>query len=325
MRVRISYTVEVQFTFGGRVKIISYLCQALWSGFYFCEGIMKNYKSLHILSTLILNLALLIIAFSTENPYIIFSVLALTVTTLFRSGNKKKLYQGLIYFIPFSIITTIINMIFVQEGRIILLNFMGKNFTLEALTYALLLSIKLLVVIYIFMLLGIMIDSDTAVAYFSNKLPKSTLMIMVSIKLFPTMGTRLKTLREIYSIRGAVYEGRTLKDKIKGFIPVFSVLLEDSLEGAFDIGEAAYVRGFLSGRRSVYDKQKYKLTDYAILLFSLSSLILFLFLKIMGKEVFNIYETYNLLSAINSGIVAEISIVFLMILLLDVSASKWGK
>jgi len=196
--------------------------------------------------------------------------------------NKFK--KGFIYFIPFFIVGVIINSVFVSEGSTIIFTILNKNFTLEAMSYSFIFSFRLLLVIHIFINLEIMIDSDRALSYFSKKLPKTTLTMLIALKFFPAMKRRIYSLKEIYSIRGVDFEGNRLIDKVKGYVPVISVLLESSLEGAFDIGEAAYIRGFLSGERSIYDKQPLQKSDYILIIKGIISFASFIIYKIFTKE-----------------------------------------
>jgi energy-coupling factor transport system permease protein len=264
----------------------------------------NKYRNYHILSTLILNVSLLISTFFTDNPMILFGELILCVVIFFSSKNMHKFRKGVIYFIPFSIVTTLINLLFAGEGNIVLFSIFSKRFTLEALLYAFVLSFKLLIVIYLFMLIDIMTDSDKAVSYFSTVIPKSILTLMISFKLFPTMRERLKNLKEVYSLRGVNFEGRNIKDKVKSYIPIMSILLESSMEGAFDIGEAAYVRGFLCGKRTVYDKQKLKIKDYLLILSVVIFFCIFLYVKYLNLDSFDIYAGISLYKLINSGNIA---------------------
>lgn len=260
------------------------------SGFYFCGGIMKiNYKKYHVLSSILLCLLLLIIAFSDNNPLVLGIISALCIFILVSGGEKKKIKTGIIMFIPFFIITMIINSAFVWEGRTILFYISGKEITLESIIYSFITTYKLLIVIYIFMILGVMIDSDRAVSFFSGKIPKSTLMLMISLKLFPYMRNRLFNLKEVYSIRGVDFQGKSISEKIRSFIPVLSVLLEDSLEDSFEIGEASYVRGFLSSKRTIYDRQKLRSEDIYILILAAACFISFIIMEILKIDKFNVY------------------------------------
>jgi energy-coupling factor transport system permease protein len=213
---------------------------------------------------------------------------------------------------PFFIITVAINMFFSQQGSVVLFRIGTRNFTLEALLYAVILSLKLLLVIYTFELLGIMMDSDKAVSYFSSIIPKSTLIFMVALKLFPLMKRRISALKEVYSIRGIDFQSKSMKDKLKAFIPVLSVLLEDSLEKSFDIGEAVFVRGFLSSKRTVYDRQKIMRYDFVLIATSLVVLASYLILVLCGLNSIDFYNN-NFFNIIFNKINLIILLLFLLV------------
>lgn len=263
----------------------------------------KNFGDFHVLSITILCLVMFILPFLTDNPIILSGILIIILGVYAARGEYKKLVSSLKLFIPFFLITFLINMLFAQEGMTVLLKVWGKSFTVEAAVNSLLLSFKLLLVVFVFSAAGMMVDSDKAAAYFSSMAPKSTLMIMVGIKLIPNMKKRFKNLVEIYTIRGVDYQGKGLKEKIKSYIPVLSILLEDSLEGAFDIGEAVYTRGFLSGGRSVYDRQRWKVRDGILTLCCAIVACAFVFYRISGFDRFNPYISLSIGSFINSGAV----------------------
>ncbi|QGU95721.1 energy-coupling factor transporter transmembrane protein EcfT [Clostridium bovifaecis] len=245
---------------------------------------MKNiYKEMHTITPIVLNLILIVIALLTKELIILFGVFIFNIIIFKSSENMDKFRSSFVYFIPFFIIAVLINSIFITEGNTVIFTILKKDFTLETIIYSLIFSFKLLLVIHIFINLDIMLDSDRTLSYFSKNMPKTTLVMLIGLKFFPTMKDRLHSLKEIYSIRGVNFEGNKLVDKIKGYIPLFSILLESSLEGAFDIGEAAYIRGFLSGKRSIYDKQNLIKNDYILLVQGTITFLVFIIDKVWNK------------------------------------------
>jgi energy-coupling factor transport system permease protein len=259
-----------------------------------------------------------VIIFSTDNPVILLGIFMINLAVFGATGSWYKLLNGFRMFIPFSLVTILINMIFVYEGRITLFYILGKRFTLESLIYASILSFKLLLIIYVFMILELMIDSDRAASYFSAKIPKTTLMMMIALKLFPNMKQRMSSLRDVYYLRGVNFNADGLWEKVKSNIPIMSILLENSLDGAFDIGEAAYVRGFLSKRRTIYDKQTLAAIDFIILGESLVYLLVFIFVKLRGMAEFQIYYGAGRVTAFNQGVIilAGLNLVIITTLLI---------
>lgn len=250
----------------------------------------ENNNLFHVLTVIVFNLTFLIICFSCDNPLVLVSIFLfyIIITVILKKTHILKV--SLLCFVPLALLTMAINLLFSSSGNTILFYILGKEFTLESMLYAFIFSFKLLLTIIIFIGFGIMVESDSAVSYFSSKLPKTTLTMIIGLKLLPNMRERLKNLMLVYSLRGIEFNKGKLKDKIKSSIPVLSILLEDSLEASFDIGEAAYVRGFLSGKRTVYDKKKFSKNDYIILFLSLLLLICFIFIHCKAYDNFDMYS-----------------------------------
>lgn len=261
-----------------------------------------TFKDIHVVTALLLIGLMTFIIFSTDNPLILFSVFIFCVAIFLITGCKEKLKKGLVYFIPFALVTIIINFFFVDKGSKILFTILGKNFTLEALIYAVIFSSKLLLIIYIFSMIDLLLDNDGAVSYFSRIMPKSTLLLTISFKLFPALKRRITSLREVYSLRGVDFDNNSLKERARSYTPILANLLGTSLEEAFDIGEAAYVRGFLSGKRSVYQRQKLTKKDISLCLHMLVILLILVFLKLKALDSFDIYYNFRWQELLNYGV-----------------------
>ena len=271
---------------------------------------MNNIK-FHVLSVIILNITLMIIVFSTDQPLILLSSLILVLSILIVKNRKKNIALGLKIFLPIAVVTSIVNFLLVDAGSHVIFSFFKKSFTLETIVYALIMSLKILVIIYLFYCLDCTIDSDEAVSYFSSRAPKITLILLLCIKLVPNMKKRLNTLHDVYVTRGVNFKAESKIDKIKANIPVMSILLSDSLDNAFDIGESAYVRGFLSGNRTQYDKKEIHRIDFALIVYSI---ILFAFHVINIIKGTIIYDSYDLFNKVVSLDAVAESIIVLMIM-----------
>lgn len=284
----------------------------------------RDFKEYHVLTSFFVFMAMLIILFSNDNPVILASLYIFIISIIISCREKHKFKIGFFYFIPVAIVIIAINMFFVSAGNTTLFYLFHKRCTLESIIYATVMSFKFLAAIYMFMILELMIDSDKAVSYFSSVMPKSTLMLMISIKLMPNMKNRFKSLKEIYEIRGVVFNKKKTKEKTYSYIPVMSILLEDSMEGSFDIGEAAYVRGFLSGKRSVYERQKFFKRDIEVIVLSILLIISYCIAEFRKMIQFKIYDGVTTINFINIGI-ATIFTFIVAITLTLISNSKEKK
>lgn len=73
------------------------------------------------------------------------------------------------------------------------------------------------------------------------------------------------------------------------------------MEESFTIGEAAYVRGFLSGKRSVYERQKFHKRDVQVIVMSIFLMIFYCAAQFKGWTNFDIYDGVSLINFINAG------------------------
>lgn len=245
-------------------------------------------KKLHVLSAIIIIFTMLIVNFLTNDPFILLGSLVFILIVFGFTGNCNELKKGTFIFFPVLLLTLAINLFFLQQGNTVLFRIFGREITQEGVIYSVTMALKLFIIIFIFMCFQIIIDTDRAVSYFSSKLPKSTLVFLISLKLFPNLRIRLKNIKEVYTIRGVNFEGDKTKDKVKSYFPILSVLLENSLESAFDIGEASFVRGFLSVKRSVYDRQKFSNHDFIILTENAVLIMLYILNVFFNKSTINV-------------------------------------
>jgi energy-coupling factor transport system permease protein len=268
-----------------------------------------KFGEIHIVTPIVLFLSIMIMVFSNDNPAILISVYTLLISLFIYTKNTKKLRIGILYFIPFVIVITIINIFFVSQGKTILFYIMSRKITLESIIYSITMAFKLLSVTYIFMAFDFIIDSDRAVSYFSTKMPKSTLMLMIGFKLVPDLKNRFNSLKDVYTVRGVNFDNKSSKEKSKSYIPVFSILLDNSLESSFEISEAAYVRGFLSSNRSIYERQKFNKFDFLIIFSSIVLLITYCIGMYLNLISFNVYDGIYLTNIFNYATASVFTIV----------------
>lgn len=271
----------------------------------------------HVLSIIIINIFMMIISFSTDNLLIVSITLLWSLLLLINYKDYKSIKTGFIIMLPIAIFTALINIFIVNAGNTVILTIGTKKITLEIIIYVIVMSIKLLTILYLFYLLGDMLDTDKALSYLSKKSPKLTLILLLCLKLMPNMQKRLKSLKEVYMVRGIDFNSKSKKEAIKANVPVLSILLEDSLEKSFDIAESAYVRGFFSGKRTEYERQKFKAKDYLIIIYFIMLLAIHIILTILKLNYYDIYGSVNILSFFNiysviQAILLSLSLVFII-------------
>ncbi|MCI8501098.1 MAG: energy-coupling factor transporter transmembrane protein EcfT [Oscillospiraceae bacterium] len=246
-------------------------------------------KSLHILTPVFLLALSLFFLFSSDHPFAICGSLLFSVLLLAGGKGRKKLRQGLWFALPMTLFILLFNLVFVSSGVTELAVVFGKRVTLESILYAVFMGAKLLAAAYLFFAVGSLVDGDRAVSYFGSRLPKSTLTFLLIFRLIPRFIESFFHLKEVYTTRGVEFDEAPFREKVKSYRIVLSVLLEQSLESSFEIGEAAYTRGFLSTKRSVYERGRPALQDWLVFSAALLLLAVYILLLIRGSISFNLY------------------------------------
>lgn len=273
---------------------------------------MKN--RLHTVTVIMLVIVLVLITFIMDNFLVLMSEILLLVFSISIAGKSKSIARSFLIFLPFFVLNSLINIAFSNQGITVIFVVLGRGVTLETLLYSILFSLKLLAVVLSFSFLSIYLDSDSAISFFSSHMPKATFMLLIVFKLIPHMKNHLNNLKDIYAMRGVDFQSKTMRGRVKSSMPVIMVMLENSMEGAFDIGEAAYVRGFFSGKRSYYDTSRFRRLDavsiiFTALLLCLGSLYSLHFSDgsyINYKDMLASFNVYSFIISLNVGVIAVI-------------------
>jgi energy-coupling factor transport system permease protein len=244
---------------------------------------------LHTLTPAFLLMSSLFLLFSTDHPFVLCGVILLTVTVLVGEKKLKQLIQGLWFALPMTFFMLLFNLVFVSSGVTELAVVFGKRITLESILYAFLMGVKLLAATYLFFMAGNLTDGDKAVSYCGSKLPKSTLTFLLIFRLIHHFRETFFHLKDVYATRGVEFENVSLREKIKSYRAVLAVLLEQSLESSFEIGEAAYTRGFLSTKRSVYERSRPTWRDGLVLTADGLLFAAYILLLVNDSASFNLY------------------------------------
>lgn len=271
-------------------------------------------KEYHIITVFLLFFILILGVFISDNPMLIMTIFIVVAYLAYKTCNIRKLFTNFIISFPFLLLIILLNVLVSNSGRIVLFRILKHNITLEALISGIILYFKLYVLFSLFIVFDIMVDSDKAVSYFSQKLPKSTLLLMIGFKLIPGLKRRFSDVVNIYELRGINFNKNALKDKLVGYIPVMSVLLEDSLEGSFEIGEAAYVRGFLCDKKTTYDMPKIHKKDAVLITSLICFLSIIITISLLGLLKFDIYNGAGLKNILNYGTASAFSGAMLLVL-----------
>lgn len=236
----------------------------------------------------------------THPVYLI--TLFIIICMLIISSENYKEWKGYIRFtIPLVLMIIIINGIFVKAGATVLVTglripVIGKiRITLEAIAYGAGMGIRLLVIISVFCLFTYTVSPDKFIKLFSRFGNKTVFVVVLSIRLFPLMVSDYRRIMEVQRCRGVKFDHAKWTMRLKNMVPNISVLLLSSLERSFAQAESMYARGYGCGKRSIYNKELWRVRDYIIIIMTT---IGFIFGIYAYYEGFGNYEYYPKLSVL---------------------------
>ena len=143
----------------------------------------------------------------------------------------KTLIKDLRFLFVLSLLITLTNPLFSQNGITVLFYLGDRAYTLEALLYGLNTAVMISGVILWFRSLNAVLSDDKMQYLFSKTLPKTTLVITMVMRFIPLY---IKNIKDINDARRAmgIYPKRNVFKKIKGAAEVFLTLVTQSLENA---------------------------------------------------------------------------------------------
>ena len=245
--------------------------------------------------------------------------------------ETKSLFKTVRWMLPMMLIIIFINAMVNKSGDTILwigpsLPLFGRmEISLEAILYGLNMSLRLLVIIWEFMLLVILIDPDRSLTIFSKVLEKSAITVSLATRSIPILSKRLKEIKDVQTVRGVNFNDGSRIKRIKNTFPLIKVLLLSILEDTFKNAEAMYARGYGVGKRSYYTREKIRYRDYILLISVIVLWIIGIFFMIKGWSDFVFYPHLQSLVWGKSAMVLYLIMMFLVYLpaILSWGCANW--
>lgn len=287
------------------------------------------YKS-HPFTIAFFILAIFILSLIFTHPLYLLGLLLVVGISIVSTGNYHQWKGYLKFAVPMMIMIILINALFVHAGASVLysgprLPFIGKiRITTEAVAYGVGMSIRLLVIISLFCLFTYIIQPDKFMKMFSKIGNKSVFVIILSMRLFPLMVSDYRRIMEVQRCRGVKIDTGTWIDRTKNLLPITSVLLLSCLERSFQQAESMYARGYGSGKRTVFQKELWRIRDYMIILASVIGLIGGIYAVVKGYAVYAYYPRLIAINYTEMKTMVLVTISLLFPIALNWGWSKWA-
>lgn len=253
-------------------------------------------QKLYPLTTILLML-LYIIAFMKISNVIYLLIILLSLLCLAKADGclKECLNYGKLM-LPFSILMIIINPLVVRSGDTVLYTGTLKfpivgplRITQEAILYGILTGFRIFAVTLTFGFGNLIIHPDRAFGFLSKYLKKSSLLMSMTVRLFPTILKSYREITEIEKLRGNNYSNKNVKKVVTNKGNIVNILFLSSLEDSTDMAESMYSRGYGIGKRSSYFHEKITKWDFILILFNI---LVYTYMSFLSKKGLLTMEFY---------------------------------
>jgi len=285
---------------------------------------------LHPVAALVMTLTLAVCALLLENPLYVAVICAAVIALILAADVweecKVFLRIGLLVGLLMVIINPLINNqgahIIIYGPRIPLWGHL--DITLEAILYGLSSALRVFTVIAAFGLMSTIINPDDLLDIFSRFSSRSSLSAALAVRLYPSMVSEAKEIREVQLARGMPLKGGSRWSQVKAHTPLWYSMFQGSLDRAASIAESMTARGFGSGKRTPLRRRLIRPRDVMVVLLSLGVLGVTIAAVIMGRGSYSFFPTLeNPLSNLSLVTLVTIAIVFSVIVIISRSWKRW--
>lgn len=249
----------------------------------------SGFRSMHPSVALLYYIGLLLFATLLFHPLFLITESVGVVSLLLLQGKGRTLLRGLPFYLLVAGSVAIWNPLFSHRGSHILFYFLDQPITLEAILYGLMMMIVLLTIIFVFVSYNVTLTTDRFMYLFGTWAPKSTLLILMSIRFVPLLQRRLHQITLIQGTRGISAGRGRLRKRMADGMTLLKVLLTWSLEEALQTADSMKSRGYGLRKRSTYAIFKMDRRDIRIFILMAASSLTTLLFSLQGYGMIEIY------------------------------------
>ena len=249
---------------------------------------MSRLERYHPIIVFLYFLMCIITVMFTMHPVIIILSFVISIALSFQLEGCRKVGKSLLYIIPIMIIIALTNPLFVHDGGTELFFMNGNAVTLEALIYGVMISLKLVSIIYWFRAYNYIMTSDKVIYLFGKVSPRLSLLLTMSLRFVPLYARKFREADDASRALGA-YATRNIKDKLMAKLHVFAIVFSYSIESAVTTSDSMSARGYGMRRRTNYHNFKWSMSDTIMFLFVALGCVTLATIMILGYSGFDYY------------------------------------
>ena len=239
-----------------------------------------GFRGLHPVSELIFYVFVLSFTLTSSHPVSLITGLVCAFLYDIRLRGKKAVSFSLKFVLPLIIASALINGLFSHFGVTVLFTLPdGNNFTLEAVIYGLVFSLRAASSVIWLMSLNEVLTNDRILFLFGRFSPKTALVISMSLRFIPLISEQAEKISDAQKGIGALSASDSIMSRLKSSAKRLSILVSWTLERGIDTADSMRARGYgLKGRTS-FNSYAFTVRDIMLSCLVISGAIVFVLTK----------------------------------------------
>lgn len=226
-----------------------------------CATLENGFRNYHPFVLFFYYVCVGVLALYFKHPIFLFVALLLLVGVNLTHDGGAALRKWVPMLLIMSTVMIVLNPFLNSRGTTIFFYFRGKQVTLEATVYGVVMAMSIVIVLLMFISFNLILNGNKFLFVFSRILPKTAFLTMLAIRFVPLLKQRLDEIYAVQRIRGMTISAGSLKERASSAMVMIQILLTWSLEEAIDTADSMKSRGYGTGKRSSYIPYKMEKRD----------------------------------------------------------------
>ena len=247
-----------------------------------------GFKSVHPISAFVFFVFAFMLSMTASHPLLLAVSFITGLTYDIKLSGKKAVSFFLKVILPMVFLITFFNGIFSHYGVTVLFKIPnGNNFTLEALVFGFVFSIRTASALLWLNSFNEIITSDKFIFLFGRISPKTALVISMVLRFIPLVRSQSEEIKKAEKGVGNLPTEKDFIGKIRHGARRLSILISWTLEKGIDSADSMKARGYgLTGRTS-FNSYPFTLEDTLFLMLSLIASVMFFYVGAEYKAGYN--------------------------------------
>lgn len=192
------------------------------------------------------------LAIYLKHPFFLAVMCLLVIGVNLINDGGKALKRWIPIYVLMGSIIVLLNPFLVSRGTNILFYFRGKQVTLEAFTYGIVMALSIITIMMMFVSFNLILNGNRFLFLFGRILPRTAFLLMLAIRFVPLLRERLTEINAVQRIKGLSVKHGTIRQRAKSGMAQMQILLTWSMEEAIQTADSMKARGYGSGKKTSY-------------------------------------------------------------------------